>query len=239
MCIGMKVDLWKLMWRPVAQEKLSRMFFRFVTPSMSPLIRMSVSSAYWSTGQGRRVNEVADHAFRGGLLQKPLLDVSDYYEEIWGDGVALLEPQSALEPATWNAVQEDGSFACAKGAGNPISPQVTEPLSTHDAVEAVPRHRVERLLEIELEDSSRLTSLVAAAQEVGRIYEIFGNVSAINKAGLVRVDQSWDERPKPISKNLGHEFHWTILEGDGHEGVGRVCAVFLGEEDQVSTVEAI
>jgi hypothetical protein len=28
MCIGMKVDLWKLMWRPVAQEKLSRMFFR-------------------------------------------------------------------------------------------------------------------------------------------------------------------------------------------------------------------
>ena len=49
-CIGTKVDLWKLMCRPVAGEKLSRTFFRFVTPSMSPFIRMSLSSAYWRTG---------------------------------------------------------------------------------------------------------------------------------------------------------------------------------------------
>lgn len=59
-----------------------------------------------------------------------------------------------------------------------------------------------------------------ATQKVGSIEEILRDVPTIDKVSLVWVDQSWDESPKPIRMDLGHEFHRTILEGDGSESVG-------------------
>ena len=49
------------------------------------------------------------------------------------------ESTMTLKPATQDAFQEDGCLACAKGAGNLVTPQVTKATSTHDTIEAVPR----------------------------------------------------------------------------------------------------
>jgi hypothetical protein len=51
--IGTRVVLWKFMWRPVAFAKLSRIIFRFAAACGVALMIISVSSAYWRTGQGR------------------------------------------------------------------------------------------------------------------------------------------------------------------------------------------
>ena len=106
---------------------------------------------------------MADQTIGGSLLQQALLDVCNADEEVRGDGVALPESTTALKPATRDAVQEDGCLACAKGAGNPVAPQVTEATSTHDTIEAVPRDRVKSLFEIKFEDGGRLVSLFAMA----------------------------------------------------------------------------
>ena len=52
-CIRTKVDLWKLMVRPVAAEKSSTIDLRVRIEATSPLVTIRVSSAYWSTGHGR------------------------------------------------------------------------------------------------------------------------------------------------------------------------------------------
>ena len=106
---------------------------------------------------------MADQTIGGSLLQQALQDVCNADEEVRGDGVALPESTTALKPATRDAVQEDGCLACAKGAGNLVTPQVTKATSTHDTIEAVPRDRVKSLFEIKFEDGDRLASLVAAA----------------------------------------------------------------------------
>jgi hypothetical protein len=53
MFMGMKQDLWKLIASLVAAAKLSRIHFRAAALVRSARQIMSVSSAYWSTGQGR------------------------------------------------------------------------------------------------------------------------------------------------------------------------------------------
>lgn len=51
-CMGINPDLWKLMARPVARAKESRMVLRVAADWGSARQRIRVSSAYWSTGQG-------------------------------------------------------------------------------------------------------------------------------------------------------------------------------------------
>jgi hypothetical protein len=48
-----EVDLWKLIWRPVASEKSSKMVLRIAIEAGFPLVIIRVSSAYCKTGHAR------------------------------------------------------------------------------------------------------------------------------------------------------------------------------------------
>jgi hypothetical protein len=48
-----KQDLWKLIVRPVAAVKSSRMCLRWIVEDKSAQQRIRVSSAYWRIGHGR------------------------------------------------------------------------------------------------------------------------------------------------------------------------------------------
>ena len=50
--MGTKVLLWKLMSRPEAREKSSRIFLRLATSEGTARTIMRVSSVYWRVGQG-------------------------------------------------------------------------------------------------------------------------------------------------------------------------------------------
>jgi hypothetical protein len=51
--MAMEVDLWKLIWRPVASEKSSKMVLRIAIEAGFPLVIIRVSSAYCKTGHAR------------------------------------------------------------------------------------------------------------------------------------------------------------------------------------------
>lgn len=74
---------------------------------------------------------------------------------------------------------------------DPTAPSVIKAPSTHDAVETVPRDRVEGFFEIKSKDGcrgSRGSTLIASAEEVCCIDKILCNVPTMNEAGLVGVD---------------------------------------------------
>jgi len=100
----------------------------------------------------------------GGTADEAQEHIRDDDEEVRGERVALAESTATSDPAAGNTVQGDSRFATREDRGDPVLPPIIKTSRREDPIQAAPFHRVEGLLEIQLEDGSLLGSFVAAAE---------------------------------------------------------------------------
>jgi hypothetical protein len=111
---------------------------------------------------------------------------------------------------------------------DPGPPKVREAFSSEDPIEGIPADGVKSLTEVQLENSSRSSSLAAGLHNVSRINKVFSDAASGDEPHLVRVDKMGNKVFKPKSEALGVNFKTTVLEGDGSGVVRFIGPSFFG-----------
>jgi hypothetical protein len=94
-------------------------------------------------------------------------------------------------------------LACLVKSTDPGTPKVRKAFSGEDPVKGIPADRVKGLTEVQLEHSSRSSSLAASMHYVNRINKVFSNAASRDEARLVRVDKIGNKVFKPKSETFG------------------------------------
>jgi len=68
------------------------------------------------------------------LLDQALQNIGRNNEQVWRDRIALPEPAFAVNPPSWNAVQEHRCFSGVQNSANPTAPVSIEPSGTKNQV---------------------------------------------------------------------------------------------------------
>jgi hypothetical protein len=63
-------------------------------------------------------------------------------------------------------------------------------------------------------------SFVAAVEQLCSVGKVFRDAPSGDEAGLVTVDQKWDEFFEATCENFGNRFKMAILKRDWAEGIG-------------------
>jgi hypothetical protein len=120
---------------------------------------------------------------------------------------------------------------------DPGTPKVRKAFSGEDPVKGIPADRVKSLTEVQLENSSRSSSLAAGLHNVSRINKVFSDAASGDEPRLVRVDKIGNKVFKPKSETFGVNFKTAVLEGDRPKIVRFIGPSFFGQKDNVGFVD--
>lgn len=80
-----------------------------------------------------------------------------------------------------------------------------------------------------------------ATEEVRGIHKVLGNIPAVDKASLIRINEAENvgAEAEAIGEHLGDQLHGVVLQGDGAKSMSRVGPILLGEEDKEGSIQAV
>lgn len=103
---------------------------------------------------------------------------------------------------------------------------------------AGPADRIEGFSEVQFENYCGEFAFEAETRQILDICEIFRDISFRDETRLVTVDKHRDQRFQAICQQFCAGFHGSVLKGDRSKGIRGSNAFFLGQKDNVRTVNS-
>lgn len=82
------------------------------------------------------------------VLEKTTEDISNNDEEVRGQGVALAEAVTAVDPMPRDAIEENRGFAGIKEIQHPITPIIRKTSAVKNSNKAIPINTIKGFLEV-------------------------------------------------------------------------------------------
>lgn len=117
-------------------------------------------------------------------MQETCKGVNRDDEEQWGEWVALPEPTTVPYGVAGNAIEEDPRGGCGEERRNPVTEAGGEPTLLEEVQYILPTHRVEGLLDVELEEDGGLFSTVQPTRIVANKHEIIMYAPGLDESAL-------------------------------------------------------